>query len=121
MLHESCTAGCLSDCSSIYPCPFICRPQVYFGGGSVSLSTPEDCWHVLKCDPGQALTDGTPNYLGAAAVQMAYENWDSRGGVQVITASGAPCGDLGWRSLALLLEIAHFWASEIVLSVCRSG
>jgi selenocysteine lyase/cysteine desulfurase len=60
--------------------------QVYFGGGTVALATPEGCWHVAKCDPGAALTDGTPNYLGAAALSLAYDSWDSRGGVQVRTA-----------------------------------
>lgn len=36
-----------------------------------------------KCDPAAALSDGTPNYLGAAALKLAYESWDSRGGMQV--------------------------------------
>jgi selenocysteine lyase/cysteine desulfurase len=62
----------------------LCGPlQVYFGGGSVALATPEGCWHVAKCDPGAALTDGTPNFLGAAALSLAYDSWDSRGGAQV--------------------------------------
>jgi hypothetical protein len=49
----------------------------------VALATPEGCWHVAKCDPGAALADGTPNYLGAAALSLAYDSWDSRGGAQV--------------------------------------
>lgn len=57
--------------------------QIYFGGGSVALATPEGCWHIAKCDPGAALTDGTPNFLGAAALTLAYDNWDSRGGIKV--------------------------------------
>ncbi|KAF6258682.1 pyridoxal phosphate-dependent transferase [Scenedesmus sp. NREL 46B-D3] len=60
--------------------------KVYFGGGSVALATPEGCWHVAKCGPGAALSDGTPNYLGAAALSLAYDNWDSRGGVQAVEA-----------------------------------
>jgi hypothetical protein len=59
--------------------------QVYFGGGSVALARPEGCWHVAQCDPGAALTDGTTNFLGAAALKLAYSNWDSRGGMQVGT------------------------------------
>uniref|UniRef100_A0A383WFG8 Thioredoxin domain-containing protein n=1 Tax=Tetradesmus obliquus TaxID=3088 RepID=A0A383WFG8_TETOB len=58
--------------------------KVYFGGGSVALATPEGCWHVAKCDPGAALSDGTPNYLGAAALSLAYDSWDSRGGMQAV-------------------------------------
>jgi hypothetical protein len=57
---------------------------VYFGGGSVSLATPEGCWHALKCEPAQALTDGTPDFLGAAALVHAYDIWDkSLGGMEV--------------------------------------
>jgi hypothetical protein len=48
-----------------------------------ALATPEGCWHVSKCDPAAALSDGTPNYLGAAALKLAYDAWDSRGGMQV--------------------------------------
>jgi hypothetical protein len=48
-----------------------------------ALATPEGCWHVSKCDPAAALSDGTPNYLGAAALKLAYDSWDSRGGMQV--------------------------------------
>lgn len=48
-----------------------------------ALATPEGCWHVGKCDPAAALSDGTPNYLGAAALKLAYDSWDSRGGMQV--------------------------------------
>eukprot|EP00775_Hariotina_reticulata_P008766 gene8766-8945_t len=58
--------------------------KVYFGGGSVALATPEGCWHVAKCDPAAALTDGTPNFLGAAALSLAYDNWDSRGGMKAV-------------------------------------
>lgn len=61
----------------------LCCTQVYFGGGSVALATPEGCWHAAQCDPGAALTDGTTNFLGAAALKLAYSNWDSRGGMQV--------------------------------------
>ena len=58
--------------------------QVYFGGGSVSLATPEGCWHALKCEPAQALTDGTPDFLGAAALVHAYDFWDKTlGGMEV--------------------------------------
>lgn len=49
-----------------------------------ALATPEGCWHVAKCDPAAALSDGTPNYLGAAALKLAYESWDSRGGMQAV-------------------------------------
>lgn len=77
--------ACSSCCAALLPgCWCWCGlAQVYFGGGSVALATPEGCWHVAKCDPAAALTDGTPNYLGAAALKLAYNSWDSRGGVQV--------------------------------------
>jgi hypothetical protein len=55
-----------------------------------ALATPEGCWHVNKCDPAAALSDGTPNYLGAAALKLAYDSWDSRGGMQVGNTSKAP-------------------------------
>lgn len=37
-----------------------------------------------KCDPAAALSDGTPNYLGAAALRLAYQQWDARGGMQAV-------------------------------------
>lgn len=48
-----------------------------------ALATPEGCWHVSKCDPGSALADGTQDYLGAAALSLAYQIFDAHGGMQV--------------------------------------
>lgn len=81
--------------------------QVYFGGGSVSLATPEGCWHALKCNPADALTDGTPDFLGAAALNEAFNWWDNTLGGMQVRLLGMSAGGLGQCTQAGYVNTLH--------------
>ena len=45
-------------------------PQHFWGGGTVSLATSSDNFHVLKCRPADKLEDGTVNFLDIIALKV---------------------------------------------------
>mmetsp|Transcript_24514 Transcript_24514/g.58276 ORF Transcript_24514/g.58276 Transcript_24514/m.58276 type:complete len:692 (-) Transcript_24514:359-2434(-) len=54
--------------------------KVFWGGGSVSLATSADNFHVLKCKPSERLEDGTVSFLDIIALEHGFNMVEKLGG-----------------------------------------
>jgi selenocysteine lyase/cysteine desulfurase len=60
--------------------------QHFWGGGTVSLATSSDNFHVLKCRPADKLEDGTVNFLDIIALKHGFQMFERLGGIKAIQA-----------------------------------
>ena len=76
--------------------------KAYWGGGSVSLATSADDFHVLKCSPQDRLEDGTVNFLDIIALKHGFALIEKLGGMRAVQAHVAALTEWGYAQLAAL-------------------
>lgn len=76
--------------------------KVFWGGGSVSLATSDNNFHVLKCKPSERLEDGTISFLDVIALNHGFDFVDSLGGVKAIQAHVTSLSDYLYNQLSHL-------------------
>eukprot|EP00884_Botryococcus_braunii_P001647 jgi/Botrbrau1/11483/Bobra.0360s0010.1 len=58
--------------------------KVFWGGGTVSLATSADDFHVLKCRPCERLEDGTVAFLDIIALKHGFNMLQRLGGIKAV-------------------------------------
>mmetsp|Transcript_43773 Transcript_43773/g.109837 ORF Transcript_43773/g.109837 Transcript_43773/m.109837 type:complete len:691 (-) Transcript_43773:128-2200(-) len=76
--------------------------KVFWGGGSVSLATSDNDFHVLKCKPAERLEDGTISFLDIVALNHGFDFVESLGGVTAIQAHVTSLSDYLYTQLSHL-------------------
>eukprot|EP01023_Acetabularia_acetabulum_P007645 TRINITY_DN13364_c0_g2_i1.p1 TRINITY_DN13364_c0_g2~~TRINITY_DN13364_c0_g2_i1.p1 ORF type:complete len:803 (-),score=148.34 TRINITY_DN13364_c0_g2_i1:249-2657(-) len=60
--------------------------KVFWGGGTVSLATSKDNFHVFKCRPSDKLEDGTVAFLDIINLKHGFQMIERLGGIMKIQA-----------------------------------
>jgi len=58
--------------------------KVFWGGGSVSISSSETDFHELQCQPSSKMEDGTVPFLDIIALKHGFDMYKRLGGVQKV-------------------------------------
>eukprot|EP00798_Chlamydomonas_sp_ICE-L_P024132 gene24132-9714_t len=76
--------------------------KVFWGGGTVALSTSKDDFHVLKCRPSDKMEDGTLSFLDILALTHGFQMLKKLGGVKRVQSHTAALTDWTYNALSNL-------------------
>ena len=71
--------------------------KVFWGGGTVSLATSSNDFHVLKCRPSDKLEDGTVAFLDIINLRHGFEYLQMLGGIHRVQVRRS------WSALSQIL------------------